>query len=136
VIGDLRQVLANGFPGALVIGLSQDGRPSILEEVEGFLTVEGEHLNDVGRIHSISEELDSVTWCSLGIFWGRLECLCDSQKSVLGTTENTSVGSIRVRDQLDLGVSTHGMGPLHTSWWHHVANIVVAQIHVLCHSCQ
>ena len=40
-------MLANRCPGTLVIGLSQDGRPPIFEEVVGFLSIEREHGNEV-----------------------------------------------------------------------------------------
>ena len=48
VIADLVQVLANGLPGAVVIHLLEDVGPTILEEVEGRLSIEGEHGEPIG----------------------------------------------------------------------------------------
>ena len=41
------QVFSNGLSSALVVELTQDGHPTVLEEVERFLAVEGEHSQDV-----------------------------------------------------------------------------------------
>ena len=48
VICNAGQVLSNGVSSALVVELTQDGHPTILEEVERLLSVEGEHGQDVG----------------------------------------------------------------------------------------
>lgn len=41
------QVFSNGLSSALVVELTQDGHPTVLEEVERFLAIEGEHSQDV-----------------------------------------------------------------------------------------
>jgi len=60
VISDTREVLADCLAGALVVGLTKDGRPPVLEEVEGRLSVKGEHGEPVCRVHTVAEEFDSM----------------------------------------------------------------------------
>lgn len=48
VIGNLGQVLANRLSGAVVIHLLEDVGPTILEEVEGRLSIEGKHGEPIG----------------------------------------------------------------------------------------
>ena len=133
VISDRGQVLADGGAGALVIILPQDGRPPVLEEVEGCLAVESEHGKEVARVHAVSVELDSVARGGLTDLWSRLESLRDTHYTVLGTSEHASVGSVRVWNQLNLRVGAHGMGPLYTPKRHRVSDRVVGQVHVLVH---
>ena len=48
VIGDLSQVLADRLTGAVVIHFLEDVGPTILEEVEGGLAIEGKHGEPIG----------------------------------------------------------------------------------------
>jgi len=84
-------MLANSLSGTHVVWLSQDGRPSVLEEVERLLTVEMEHSYPVGRVHTISEELDAVAWVGLLHLWGCLCCVRYAHDTVLSSTEDTSI---------------------------------------------
>lgn len=131
VISDGRKVLHDSIPGALVVGLSQNGRPSVLEEVKGFVAVEGEHGEPIGRAHAISEPLDAVSWHSLGDLWSRRNGVRDAHETVLGASEDTGVGRVGVRDVLYLGHSAHGMRHFDPLFRHAVRNCVVRVVHIL-----
>ena len=60
-------MLADGLSGTVVVHLSKNVRPSVLEEVERWLSIEGKHGEPVSRGHAVSKELHTVTWSSL---WG------------------------------------------------------------------
>ena len=91
VVSDLGQVLANGLSGAVIVHFFKNVRPSVLEEVERLLTVEMEHSYPVGRVHTISEELDAVAWVGLLHLWGCLCCVRYAHDTVLSSTEDTSI---------------------------------------------
>jgi len=57
VISHGGELLADSGTSALVVELSEDGHPTVLEEVEGVLSVEGEHSKNVGGVHTITGEL-------------------------------------------------------------------------------
>lgn len=131
VISDSSQMLANGLSSAHVVGFSEDGRPAVFKEVKGLVAVEREHGEPVGRVHTISEQFDTVAWNSLGSFWRCCDCIRDSHDTVLGTLEAASVGSVGVSDELNLGHGTDGMGHLDSTWRHAVGNNVVRVVHIL-----
>ena len=64
MVGDLVQVFTDRLSGAIVVHLSEDVRPSVLEEVEGRLSIESKHGKPVSRGHAVSKELHSVAWSS------------------------------------------------------------------------
>ena len=131
VISDGRKVLHDGLPGTPVVGLSQNGRPSVLEEVKGFVAVEGEHGDPIGRAHAVSEPLDAVSWHSLGNLWCRRYGVRDAHETVLASSEDTGVGRVGVRDVLYLGHSAHGMCHFDSLFGHAVRDYVVRVVHIL-----
>jgi len=68
-VGNFGQMLTDGLSSALVVHFSKDVGPSVTEEVEGRLSVEGEHSEPVSGRHTVSEELHSVAWGSLRVLW-------------------------------------------------------------------
>ena len=131
MISDGRKVLHDGLPGAFVVGLSQNCRPSVLEEVKGFVAVEGEHGNPIGRAHAVSEPLDAVPWHSLGNLWRRRNGVRDAHETMLAASEDTGVGRVGVRDVLYLGHSAHGMSHFDPLFRHAVRHNVVRVVHIL-----
>ena len=69
MVGHFRQMLSNGLTGALILHFSEDVRPTVFEEIERGLAVEGEHGKPVRRGHAVSEELHAVAWSSVGHSW-------------------------------------------------------------------
>jgi len=61
------QMLTDSLSGTGVVHFSEDVGPSVAEEVERGLTVEGEHSEPVSGGHTVSEELHSVAWGGLGV---------------------------------------------------------------------
>lgn len=100
MIRNLGQMLANCLSGAIVVHFLQNIGPPVLEEVEGRLSVEGKHCEPIGRGHAVSEEFDRVARCSLWSFWRRQRELRDPVNGVFAPAEDTSVGSIVCRDEL------------------------------------
>lgn len=131
MVSDGGQVLADGVAGADVVRLTQDGRPTVLEEVPGGLTVEVEHSKDVGRGHAVTEELDTEARVGLLDLRGGLGGIRDSHDSVLDTLEHTSVGLVGMRDDLNLGVDADGVSLLDSVNGHGVGDDIVGEVHVL-----
>ena len=48
VISYFRQMFSDGLSGTIIVHLLQDIAPSILEEIEGRLSVKGEHSEPIG----------------------------------------------------------------------------------------
>lgn len=67
MIRDGGEVLSNGLTGALIVGLTKNGRPPVLEEVIRLLTVEREHGNPISGRHAISVEFHTVAWNGFGL---------------------------------------------------------------------
>lgn len=130
-VSNFSQMLANGLSGALVVHFLENVSPSVSEEVKRGLTIESEHAEPVSRSHTVSQELHAVTWGGLGHLGGGESELRDSHNSVLGTLENSSVGSIRSGDEFHESGGTNGMGSLNSTSWHGVRNSIKRQVHVL-----
>ena len=131
VVGNLSQVLANGLTGAVIIHLSENVGPTVLEEVEGWLSIEGKHGEPVTGGHAVTETLDSVAWGGLGGLGSRLGELRDSHDAVLEASEAASVGAVRGGDELDLGCHASRVSPLDSTLRHGVTDVIERQIHVL-----
>ena len=131
MVSDGGQVLADGVAGADVVRLTEDGRPTVLEEVPGGLTVEVEHGEDVGGVHAVTEELDAEARVGLLDLGGSLGGIRDSHDSVLDTLEHTSVGLVGMRDDLNLRVDADGVSLLDSVNGHGVGDDIVGEVHVL-----
>ena len=113
-------MLSNRFSGALVGHLEEDVTPAVLEEVEGFLSVEGEHGEPVTGGHTVSKALNAVTWSSVRLFRYCGGKLGDSHDNVLATLEDTSVWGVSLRDQFHKSSSSYWMGSLYSTGRHGV----------------
>jgi len=131
MVRHLVQVLANGLSGARVLHLTKDVRPSVLEEVEGGLSIEGEHSEPVSGSHTVSKELHAVAWGSVSHLWHSSGELGDSHDGVLAALEDTRVGGVVGRNELHKRSGTDGMGSLFPARWHGVRDTVEGQVHIL-----
>jgi len=131
VVGNLGQVLANALACAVVVHLYQDVGPTVLEEVEGGLSVKGEHCEPVAGGHTISEALDTVSGGGLGILWGGLGELRDSHDSMLEALEAAGVWGVRMRDELHLRDGASRVSSLYPFEGHGVCDDVKGVVHVL-----
>ena len=100
MIGNLGQMLSNGLSGAVVVHLLEDVGPSVFEEVERWLSIEGEHGEPIGGGHAVSKELHTVTGSCLGIFWSRLGKLRNPHNGVLAASEDAGVRGVMRGDEL------------------------------------
>ena len=94
MVRNLVQMLTNCLSGTVVVHLPQNIGPSVLEKVEGWLSVESKHCEPIGGGHAVSEEFDSVARCSLWSFRRRQRELRDSVNGVFASSENAGVGSV------------------------------------------
>ena len=131
VVRDDSKVLSNGLTGTLIVWLTKNGRPSILEEVERLLAIEGEHGENVSGGHAISVKLNAVAWSSFFLVRSDFNCLRNAQNAFSSTSEDTSVGRIFVGNELDLGVGSDWMSHLQPSNRHAVTADVVGEIHIV-----
>ena len=131
MVSNFIQVLANGVNSTFVAHLSKDVRPTVLEEVERGLSVEGEHGKPVSGSHAVSEELDSMTRCGVQDVRLSLSEFTDSHDTVLGALEHTSVGSVRLGNEFNQSGCADGMGTLYATSRHSVGDCVERQVHVL-----
>jgi len=131
VISHSSKVLSNGLTGALIVGFTKDGRPSILEEVVRLLAVEREHGEDVGGGHAISVELDTVAWNSLLLVRHSLNRIRNAQDAFLCSSKYASVRRVWVGNELNLCVGSHWMSHLQPIDWHAVTYGVVGKIHIV-----
>ena len=131
VVCDLGQVLSNGLTGAVVVHFFEDVRPAVPEEVEGRLTVEGKHGKPISGGHAIAEELNTVAWGGLGGLGSRLRELRDSHDAMLAASEDTSVGSVVSRDELNQCAGASWMGFLDSALGHRVRDRVERHVHIL-----
>ena len=120
MIRNLGQMLANCLSGAVVVHFLQNIGPPVLEKVEGRLSVECKHCEPIGRGHAVSEEFDRVARCSLWSFWRRQRELRDPVNGVFASAEDTSVGSIVCRDELQQSDHTARMRPFDSAHRHGV----------------
>ena len=120
MIRNLGQMLANCLSGAIVVHFLQNIGPPVLEKVEGRLSVECKHCEPIGRGHAVSEEFDRVARCSLWSFWRRQRELRDPVNGVFASAEDTSVGSIVCRDELQQSDHTARMRPFDSAHRHGV----------------
>ena len=131
MIGHSSQLLANGLTSTLVVELSQNGYPTVLEEVERCLSVKGEHGQDVGRVHAVTRELDAEARRSLGFVRHGLSRVRDSHDAFLSTSVNSSVRLVGVRDPFNLGGNTDRVSLLKSVNRHVVCNNIIGEVHVL-----
>ena len=131
MISHSSKVLSNGLTGALIVRLTKNGRPSILKEVERLLAIEREHGYDVGGGHAISVELHTVAWNSFLLVRHSLNRIRNSHDTVLSSSEDTSVRSVFVGNELDLRVDSHWMSHLQPSDRHRVTASVVGEVHIV-----
>ena len=92
---------SNRVATTFILRLSQNGRPSVLEEVPRGLAIKVEHCEDVGGGHTIAKELDTEARVSLLDLWGGLGRVRDSHDTVLDTFEHASVRLVWVRDNFN-----------------------------------
>jgi len=131
VVGNFGQVLANALASALVVHLYQDVGPTVLVEVEGGLSVKGEHCEPVTGVHSIAEAFDGVAWDGLrdlGVSNGELG---GSHDSMLEALETTGVWAVGMSNELYLGDSAHGVSSLYSPKGHGVCDGIKGVVHVL-----
>ena len=124
-------MLSDGVTGADVIWLAQNGRPTVLEEVPGGLPIEVEHREDVGRVHAVTQPLDTEAGVSLLDGRSGLGRVRDSHDAMLDTLEHASVGLVGVRDDLDFSVDADRMRLLDSVNRHGVSDDIVSEVHVL-----
>jgi len=127
----LSQVFTNRLSCAVVVHLSEDIGPSVPEEVEGGLAIEGKHSEPVCGSHSISEELHSVARSGLRCLGGRLRKLRDPTHSVLAASEDASVRSVESWDELQESSDTTGVCSLYPIDRHGVRDCVEGEVHIL-----
>ena len=131
MVRNLVQMLADRLSSAGVLHLTKDVRPSVLEEVEGSLSVEGEHDEPVSGGHAISKELHAVTWSGVShVGDGSCE-FGDSHDGVLAALEDTGVWGVVGRDVLHQCGGANGMGSLDPAFGHGVGDSVEGQVHIL-----
>jgi hypothetical protein len=131
VVSNFGQVLANAVSCAVVVHLSQDIGPTVPEEVEGGLSVKGEHCEPVTRVHTITEAFDSVTRGGLGILWGGLGELRDSHDSVFEALEAAGVWGVGSRDELHRRDNASWVSSLYPVEGYGVGDDVKGVVHVL-----
>lgn len=131
MVSNLSQVLSNRLSRAVVVHFLEDVRPSISEEVEGWLSIECKHGEPVCGGHAVSEELDTVAWGSFGSLRGGQGELRNSLNDVLAATEDASVWGVMSGDELKQSRDTTRMGSLNSSDGHSISNGVESEVHVL-----
>ena len=118
MVRNLSQVLTNSLSGTIVLHLSENVRPTVLKEVEGGLAVESKHGKPVGRVHSVSEKLDTMAWSGMRHYRLGLGELGDSHDTVLCTFEHTSVWLILRGNVLNKSSRTNWARPLYSTMGH------------------
>ena len=74
-----------------------------------WLAVQGIHGNQVGRVFTVSQELEAHTWSKWLTTNDWQSCRRESDDTVISTFENTSVGMCACGYKFDLAVDTNGM---------------------------
>lgn len=72
-----------------------------------------------------------MTWNGFLDMWNHYERLRDTHNAMFCTSEESSVGRVWMRDQLDLCHGANWVSSLHSAIWHSVRNHVVGQSHIL-----
>ena len=130
VISDLSGVLSDSLATALIHWLTRASRPSVLEEVEGFLAVEIEHGEPVSASHTITKELDTVARSSVADGGVRLGGVGNAHNNMLSTSEHTSVRGIGSGNEFHFGDKANRVSNLLPTDRHSVTDSIEADVHV------